>query len=331
MKYLVTGGAGFIGSHLTESLIERGHEALILDDFSTGRNENIAHLGDSPRLKVICADVTEERITRECVAEVDRVFHLASAVGVQLIIDEPVKTIKTIVEGTSVVLSACARYRRPVLVTSTSEVYGKSNTTPFSETDDSVIGPPMFRRWSYAAAKSLDEFMTLAHVHHSGLPATLVRLFNTVGPRQTGQYGMVIPRFVKQALLGEPIVVYGDGRQTRCFCHVRDAVWALGQLMETPKAQGELFNVGSDHEISINELAETVRRVTHSKSEIHHISYAEAYESGFEDMTRRVPNLAKIGELIGYRPRHNLEDTLRDVVADLRSQLSLEPHQPADS
>lgn len=319
MKYLVTGGAGFIGSHLTEWLIHRGHEVLILDDFSTGSNENIADLEDSHQLQVICADVTEEKITRECVARVDRVFHLASAVGVRLIIDQPVKTIKTIVEGTSVVLSACARYRRPILVTSTSEVYGKSNKTPFSETDDSVIGPPTFRRWSYAAAKSLDEFMTLAHVHQSGLPATLVRLFNTVGPRQTGQYGMVIPRFVKQALLGEPIVVYGDGRQTRCFCHVRDAVWALGQLMETPEARGELFNVGSDHEISINQLAETILRVTGSKSEIHHISYAEAYESGFEDMARRVPNLAKIRELIGYRPRHALEDTLRDVVAALRS------------
>ena len=215
MKCLVTGGAGFIGSHLTEALLDAGHEVLILDDFSTGRNENIAHLEESDRLEVVCASIVNTDITLECVRAVDRVYHLASAVGVRLIIEEPVKTIETIVEGTASVLSACARYRKPVLITSTSEVYGKSQKVPFSEDDDSVIGPPTFPRWSYASSKLLDEFLALAHWQQSGMPAVIVRLFNTVGPRQTGRYGMVIPRFVSQALRGEPITVYGDGTQTR--------------------------------------------------------------------------------------------------------------------
>ena len=323
MRYLVTGGAGFIGSHLVEALLEGGHEVLVVDDFSTGRHENIAHLEECDRLEVICASVTDSDLVRDCVPGVDGVFHLAAAVGVRLIIDEPVKTIETNVEGTASVLAACARYRRPVLITSTSEVYGKSEKVPFSEDDDSVIGPSTFRRWSYAASKALDEFLALAHWHQSGLPAVIVRLFNTVGPRQTGRYGMVVPRFARQALEGKPITVYGDGSQTRCFCHVRDAVRALVGLFDAPEARGGVFNVGTDREVSINQLASTVRSMTGSRSEILHVPYAEAYgSSAFEDMARRVPDLAKVRRLIGYQPEHSLEDTLRDVIQHVRSEIA---------
>jgi len=322
MRYLVTGGAGFIGSHLTEALLSRDHEVLILDDFSTGRHENIAHVEQCDRLQVICASVTDADLVRDCVPSVDGVFHLASAVGVRLIIDEPVKTLETNVEGTAVVLEACARHRKPVLITSTSEVYGKSDKVPFSEDDDSVIGPPGFRRWSYAASKVLDEFLALAHWHRSRLPAVIVRLFNTVGPRQVGRYGMVVPRFVRQALAGEPITVYGDGSQTRCFCHVHDTVGALVRLFDTPEGRGGVFNVGSDEEISINELAGRILALTGSRSEIRHVPYAEAFGSDvFEDMIRRVPDLSKVRKLIGYRPKHSLEDTLRDVIRHVHSEL----------
>jgi UDP-glucose 4-epimerase len=295
-------------------LLHDGHEVLILDDYSTGRHENIAHLEHSSSLEVVCASVVESPVTRECVRDVERVFHLASAVGVRLIIDEPVKTIETIVEGTASVLDACGRYRKPVLITSTSEVYGKSQKVPFSEEDDSVIGPPSFRRWSYASSKALDEFLALAHWYHSRLPVAIARLFNTVGPRQTGQYGMVIPRFVRQALQGEPISVYGDGTQTRCFCHVRDAVGALIRLMNLPESRGEVFNVGNDQEVSINELAEKIRGMTGSQSEIRHVPYSEAYGPGFEDMVRRVPDLTKLRRAIGFRARYSLEETLQDVI-----------------
>jgi UDP-glucose 4-epimerase len=322
MRYLVTGGAGFIGSHLTEALLAAGHEVTIVDDFSTGRHQNIGHLEDSPQLKVIYGSVLEPELTRECVRDADRVFHLASAVGVQLIIDEPVKTVETIVEGTAVVLGACARYRKPVLLTSTSEVYGKSKQMPLAEGDDIVIGAPTFRRWSYAASKALDEFLALAHWHHSRLPVVIVRLFNTVGPRQTGRYGMVIPRLVRQALEGEPLSVYGDGTQSRCFCHVHDSVRAIMQLLDEPKARGEIFNVGNDREVTINELAEMIRALTGGSAEIRHIPYREAYGSGFEDMPRRVPNLAKVNALTGYRPQFSLEQTLTDVIEHIRSERS---------
>jgi UDP-glucose 4-epimerase len=322
MRYLVTGGAGFIGSHLVEALLDAGHDVLVVDDFSTGRHENIAHLEKSDRLKVICASVTDSDLMRDCIPSVDGVFHLAAAVGVRLIIDEPVKTIETNVEGTASVLGACARYRKPVLVTSTSEVYGKSEKVPFSEDDDSVIGPPTFRRWGYAASKALDEFLAMAHWHQSGLPVVIVRLFNTVGPRQTGRYGMVIPRFVRQALLEKPITVFGDGDQSRCFCHVDDAVRALIGLFDAPGSRGEVFNIGSDHEVSINDLARKVRSMTGSRSEIRHIPYAEAYgSSAFEDMVRRVPDLAKIRRSIGYEPRSSLEQTLQDVIRHVRGEL----------
>jgi len=323
MRYLVTGGAGFIGSHLVEALLGAGHEVLVLDDFSTGRQENLTHLEPCDRLEVVRASVTDADLVRDCVPSVDGVFHLAAAVGVRLIIDEPVKTIETNVEGTTSVLEACARHEKPVLVTSTSEVYGKSEKVPFSEEDDAVIGPPTFRRWGYAASKALDEFLALAHWHQSRLPVVIVRLFNTVGPRQTGRYGMVIPRFVRQALLGEPITVYGDGRQTRCFCHVGDVVGALTRLFGMPESRGEVFNVGSDEEVSIHALATTIRSMTGSRSEIRLVPYAEAFgSSAFEDMLRRVPDLAKVRRLIGYEPRHSLEAILRDVIRSIRSELA---------
>jgi UDP-glucose 4-epimerase len=322
MRYLVTGGAGFIGSHLTEALLSRDHEVLVLDDFSTGRPENLAHLEKCERLEVISASVTDADLVRDCVPSVDGVFHLASAVGVRLIVDEPVKTLQTNVDGAATVLDACAGHQKPVLITSTSEVYGKSEKVPFSEEDDSVIGPSTFRRWSYAASKLLDEFLALAHWHQSGMPAVIVRLFNTIGPRQTGRYGMVVPRFVRQALLGEPITVYGDGSQTRCFCHVEDAVGAIVRLFEVPESRGGVFNVGTDREVSIDKLASTVRSMTGSGSEIRHVPYEEAYgASAFEDMARRVPDLGKVRRLIGYQPKHSLEQTLRDVIAYVRTEL----------
>jgi UDP-glucose 4-epimerase len=325
MKFLVTGGAGFIGSHLAEALLDAGHEVLVLDNFSTGRQQNVAHLEGRKGFELICASVTDRELTQDCVRSVDRVFHLASAVGVQLIVREPVRTIETIVDGAAAVFHACARYRKPVLLTSTSEVYGKSPKVPFAETDDLVIGPPTFRRWSYATAKAVDEFLALAHWHHSRLPVVIVRLFNTVGPRQSGQYGMVIPRFVRQALLGRPITVYGDGSQTRCFCHVGDVVGALVALLDNPAAYGEIFNVGTDREISIRKLAEMVRSIAQSRSEIVHVPYTEAYGAGFEDMERRVPDLAKVRRLIGYEPRGTLEQTLEDVIRYVRGQLDAHP------
>jgi UDP-glucose 4-epimerase len=319
MRYLVTGGAGFLGSHLVEALLADGHETVVLDDLSTGRRENIAHLEPTGRLNFVAGTVRNADLVRDCLSGVDAVFHLASAVGVQLVIDRPVETIETIVEGTSTVLRACVPRRLPVLITSTSEVYGKSTRPVFTEEDDSVIGPPNFRRWGYASAKSLDEFLALAHWHEFQLPVVLVRLFNTVGPRQTGRYGMVVPRFVRQALRGEPITVYGDGTQSRCFCHVRDAVWALQRLLAAPAARGQLYNVGNNEPVTINELAELVRALSGSTSEIRHVPYREAFGAGFEDMHRRVPDLTKVHEAIGYRPQHSLRDILREVIEYERS------------
>jgi UDP-glucose 4-epimerase len=316
MKYLVTGGAGFIGSHLAERLLAEGHGVLALDDLSTGRYDNIAHLESEGRFELRVASVTDPRVVEQCVVECQAVFHLASAVGVRLVVDEPVKTIETIVNGTDVVLRACARYRRPMLLTSTSEVYGKGTRVPFAEGDDCVMGPTTTRRWAYACAKALDEFLALAHWHEARLPVVVARLFNTVGPRQTGRYGMVVPRFVAQALAGEPITVYGDGTQSRCFAHVADVVGALVRLIGHPGARGDVFNIGNDEEITILQLAERVRALTGHRSPIRLIPYGEAYTAGFEDMARRVPDLTKVRRLIGYRPTRNLDQILADVLAD---------------
>jgi UDP-glucose 4-epimerase len=314
MRYLVTGGAGFIGSHLAEELIERGDAVTVLDDFSTGRFDNIAHIDGHPLLTIVKGDVRDQRLVEETVRNTDMVYHLASAVGVQLVVERPVHTIDTIVHGTATVLEACSRYRRPVLITSTSEVYGKANKVPFSEEDDSITGPPSRRRWCYACAKALDEFLALAHWHECRLPVVLARLFNTVGPRQTGQYGMVIPSFVQRALRNEPIRVFGDGSQSRCFCHVKDVVNALLGLLGPKETRGQLYNVGSSDEITIRDLAERVRDYTGSKSEIVMIPYEEAYGEGFEDMQRRVPDISKIEQAIGFRPQLSLDDVIRDCV-----------------
>ena len=320
MKVLVTGGCGFIGSHLCDLLLKKGHEVTVLDDLSTGCFENVQHLDGNPRFHVIIDTVLNATVVDRAVRECDAVYHLASAVGVKLIIDEPVKTIETIVGGTSTVLDACRRYRRRVLVASTSEVYGKGAKVPFCEDDDRVMGATSIRRWAYANAKATDEFLALAHYKETKLPVVVVRLFNTVGPRQTGQYGMVVPRFVKNALEGKPITVYDDGEQSRCFCHVADVVQGLEKiLLHTPKAFGQVVNIGNPTEVTINQLAEKVKKITKSKSEIVHISYEEAYQDGgFEDMRRRVPSIAKASKLIGFAPKKSLTDIITDVAKSLQ-------------
>lgn len=329
MKYLITGGAGFIGSHLAERLLDDGHHVLVLDDLSTGRYENIAPVDGHPRLEFRVASVTEANEVERCVHAVDAVFHLASAVGVRLVVENPVKTIETIVGGTETVLRAAARYRRPVLLTSTSEVYGKSPKVPFAETDDTVMGPTTTRRWAYACAKALDEFHALAHWHQARLPVVVARLFNTVGPRQTGRYGMVVPRFVEQALNNQPITVYGDGNQTRCFAHVLDVVEALAKLIEHPQARGQVFNVGNNEEVSIKQLAERVVALAKSESPIQYIPYTQAYTAGFEDMARRVPDLRKIQALLNYTPARNLDRILQDVLQHHRPPHST-PQPPTE-
>ena len=314
MKVLVTGGAGFIGSHLCERLLELGHTVTAIDDLSTGSHTNIAHLEANNNFQLVVDTVLDEHLMDRLIREADSIFHLASAVGVQLIIDQPTKTIQTIVEGTRVVLDAAKRYRRPVLITSTSEVYGKGSKIPFSEDDDIVLGPTSTRRWLYASAKMLDEFLGLAHWYETKLPVTIVRLFNTVGPRQIGQYGMVLPRFVQKALSGEPLTVYGDGQQARCFCHVSDAVAALIQLAQCKEAHGKVINVGSEDEISILDLAKKVIDMTGSQSEIEFLSYEKAYTQGFDDMQRRVPDLTRIKELVGYRPHYDLSGVIQSTI-----------------
>lgn len=315
MKTLVTGGAGFIGSTLCRMLLEQGDDVIVLDDLSTGSYDNLEAMDDGRRLRLIVENVNNASITDACVKEADRVFHLASAVGVRLIIDQPVRTLESIVGGTETVLKSCARYRRPFLLTSTSEVYGKGSKVPFCEEDDTVMGPTSKRRWSYASAKMLDEFLALAHWVETRLPVVITRLFNTVGPRQTGQYGMVIPSFVRQALRGLPITVYGDGLQSRCFAHVQDVAGALVKLIAEPKARGQVVNVGNDSEITIMDLAKRVKELTGSRSEIELIPYEKAYGEGFDDMRRRVPSLKRAAELVGYRPTRSLDDILNDVIA----------------
>ena len=320
MKILVTGGCGFIGSHLCELLLKKGHEVTSIDDLSTGSISNVVHLEANPKFHIVIDTVRNADVVDRLVREHEAVFHLASAVGVKLIINEPVKTIETIVGGTSVVLEACRRWRRRVLVTSTSEVYGKGSKIPFAEDDDTVQGATSIRRWAYANAKAMDEFLALAHYRETQLPVVCVRLFNTVGPRQTGQYGMVVPRFVKFALEGKPITVYDDGEQSRCFCHVTDAVQALAKLLlETPAAFGQVINIGNPSEVTMNALAQKVKAQLKSKSEIVHISYEEAYQDGgFEDMRRRVPSIAKAKRLIAFAPKKTLTDIIRDVAKSLR-------------
>ena len=322
MKILITGGAGFVGSHLADKLIGQGHEITVIDDLSTGRYSNVEHLEGNERFRLIIDTVLNAPLMEELIRDSDRVFHMASAVGVRLIMEQPVKTIETIFHGTDVVLKFCSRYRKRVLIPSTSEVYGKGASIPFREEDDLLTGATDKHRWAYACAKTLDEFLALAHWKETRLPVVVVRLFNTVGPRQTGQYGMVVPRFVHAAMRNEPITVFGDGTQQRCFGHVLDVVEGLSKLLETPECFGQVINLGNDEEVSILGLAERAIEIAGSKSEIRYIPYEEAYGDGFEDMRRRVPGLEKARKLIGYQPTRSLTDIINDVAAEYRKTYS---------
>jgi UDP-glucose 4-epimerase len=321
VKVFITGGAGFIGSHLAERLVERDHQVLILDDLSTGSMANIDHLIGRPGFDYRIGSVTDAPLVAELVDRCDVTVHLAAAVGVRLIVERPVHTIETNVHGTEVVLGAVARKGKPVLIASTSEVYGKSAKLPFCEDDDLVLGPTKNSRWAYACSKALDEWLALAYARERDVPVIAVRLFNTVGPRQTGRYGMVLPRFAAQALRGEPLTVFGSGDQSRCFAHVRDVVEAIERLTETPAAVGQVFNVGSDEEVTIARLASLVRDAAGGKSEIASVPYEAAYGEGFEDMQRRVPDVGKLQRTIGFKPSTPLEQIIDDVVADQRAAL----------
>lgn len=317
MRALVTGGAGFIGSHLTEQLICEGHDVTVVDDLSTGCVENLAAVAGSPRLRTHWASILEEDL-QPFVDEADVVYHLAAAVGVRLILERPVETIETNILGTDRVLKCAAKGQKKVVIASTSEVYGKNDQVPLKEDDDGVLGPTTKSRWSYACSKAIDEFLGLAYHKARGLPVVIVRYFNTIGPRQTGRYGMVVPRFVQQALQSEPITVYGDGHQSRSFTDVADAVGATIAASRHMRGVGEVINVGSGHEISINELAELVKVLTGSRSEIRHIPYEQAYESGFEDPRRRVPDVTKLRTSIGYTAQVDLTASLQKVIAYYR-------------
>jgi UDP-glucose 4-epimerase len=318
MRALITGGAGFIGSHLAEALLAAGDEVAVLDDLSTGRPDNLAAVEGHPRLTLTVGSIQDEPLVRKLVRDADVVFHLAAAVGVRLILERPVDTIETNVFGTELVLRAASDTGARVLIASTSEVYGKSDRVPLSEDDDRLLGPTSKSRWSYACSKAIDEFLALAYHQERHLPVVIVRFFNTIGPRQTGRYGMVVPRFVRQALDGQAITVYGDGRQSRCFTDVEDAVRAVVALSRSPAAVGEVFNVGTSHEVTIGDLARRVRELAGSDSTIVLVPYDEAYQPGFEDLRRRVPDIRKLQRAVGYAPRVPLDESLRRVIRHLR-------------
>jgi UDP-glucose 4-epimerase len=317
---LITGGAGFIGSHLAERLLEQRHEVFVLDNLSTGSIDNITHLKSHPCFSYVIDTVTNEPLVAEMIDRSDVVFHLAAAVGVKLIVEQPVHTIETNVHGTEVVLKHANKKKKLVFIASTSEVYGKSTDVPFRESADLVLGPTEKHRWAYACSKLIDEFLALAYWKEKRLPVVVVRLFNTVGPRQTGQYGMVLPTFVRQALAGKPITVFGDGTQSRSFTYVGDVVDALVTLSAEPRAIGGVFNIGNTGEVTIRALADRVKEMTGSSSPIHLVPYDQAYEAGFEDMPRRVPDITKLRELIGYQPKLGLDDIIRTVIEHIRQQ-----------
>jgi len=316
MKALITGGAGFIGSHLAERLLASGHEVVALDNLSTGSLANLGGVTNNARFQFVYDDVRNAATLHVLIAQCDVVFHLAAAVGVQLIVDQPVHTIETNIHGSEVVLATANKFRKPVLIASTSEVYGKSENVPFREDDDTVLGSTRFSRWSYACSKAIDEFLGLAYHQQYDLPVVVARFFNTVGPRQTGQYGMVIPRFVERALRDETLLIYGTGTQSRCFAYVGDIVGAVIDLMMCPKAPGRVYNIGSTEEVSINALADKVIQMTGSRSEKKHLSYEEAYGRPFDDMLRRMPCLDRVRQMIGYEPKTSLDETLRLIIAD---------------
>lgn len=314
MKYLITGGSGFIGSHLAELLLDEGHEVCVIDDLSTGSIENIEHLKQRQGFSYVIDTIMHAPLLAELIDRCDIVFHLAAAVGVMLIVESPVRTIETNVKGTEEVLIHANKKKKRVIIASTSEVYGKSSQKVFSEDGDLVFGPTTKGRWSYACSKAIDEFLGLAYWKEKRLPVSIIRFFNIVGPRQTGRYGMVIPRFVTQAIQGKPITIFGDGKQSRCFTHVRDAAGALVTLSQEDRMIGQIVNLGSNTEITVGDLAKKIKVMTGSSSELKYIPYDEAYEEGFEDMKKRVPDLSKIKELIGYEPRHSLDDIISDVI-----------------
>ena len=330
MRILITGGSGFIGSHLSDALIARGDEVVVLDDLSTGSVDNVRHLLDHARFRMVVDTVQNEDVVARLVDECDAVFHLAAAVGVKLIVESPVRTIETNVKGTEIVLAAAARQRKRVLVASTSEVYGLSEQVPFREDGNLVMGATTKGRWSYACSKAIDEFLALAYYREKKVPTVIVRLFNTVGPRQTGRYGMVVPTLVGQALAGEPLTVYGTGKQTRCFGYVGDIVDALTKLIDHPAAPGEVFNLGSSEEVSITQLAQRIAALTGSTSKIVYVPYSEAYEEGFEDMPRRVPDTTKAERVIGFRARMPLDGILRAVIRDVAQRRGLTINNGAD-
>jgi UDP-glucose 4-epimerase len=325
---LVTGGAGFIGSHLCELLVHNGHSVVAIDNLSTGRLENIQHLLPMPNFQFVRESIANSQVLDRLTSQADILIHLAAVVGVQLIVQDPVNTIATNIMGTEAVLTTANRYGCKVMLASTSEVYGKGNKVPFNEEDDCVMGPTSHSRWSYATTKAIDEFLGLAYYHQFGLPVVVMRFFNTVGPRQTGRYGMVLPRFVRQALAGEPITIYGDGEQSRCFADVADIIGAMVKLAQHPQAIGQVFNIGSTEEVTIRHLAERVLAATGSQSQIVYVPYEEAYAPGFEDMRRRVPDLTKVHALIGYEPQYTLDDTLRRVISFEREQMKKHGKEP---
>ncbi len=327
-KVLVTGGAGFIGSHLCELLVHNGHQVVAIDNLSTGRLDNIQHLLPMAGFQFVRENITNSQVLDRLTSEADIIIHLAAVVGVQLIVQDPVNTIATNIMGTEAVLTTANRYGCKVMLASTSEVYGKGFKVPFNEEDDCVMGPTSHSRWSYATSKAIDEFLGLAYHQQFGLPVVVMRFFNTVGPSQTGRYGMVVPRFVRQALANEPITIYGDGEQSRCFADVADIVDATVKLAAHPRAIGEVFNVGSTEEVTIRELAERVIAATGSQSQVIYVPYEEAYAPGFEDMRRRVPDLAKVHQLIGYEPRFTLDDTLKRVIEYERQQIKKQSKEP---
>jgi UDP-glucose 4-epimerase len=329
MRILITGGAGFIGSHLSDLLISHGHDVTVIDDLSTGSMDNIREAKESPRFQYFIDTIFNKPLLAELIDDAEIVFHLAAAVGVLNIVESPVRTIETNVGGSELVLELAAKKKKRVLIASTSEVYGKSTKFPFSEEDDLVLGPTTKGRWSYACSKAIDEFLALAYYRERKLPVTIVRLFNTVGPRQTGRYGMVLPTFVRQALSGEPLTVFGNGEQSRCFTHVGDIVSGLGQCVSSNAAIGQVFNLGNTEEVTMNALAEKVIEATESTSAIKYLSYDEAYGEGFEDMQRRVPDISKARQWFGYTPTQSLDDIIESVVAYYCSHSQRLPHSAA--
>ena len=323
MKALITGGGGFIGSHLAEELLGQGHQVVALDNFSTGRMENIRHLQGNPNFQLVIASILEERVVDKFVERCDVVFHLAAAVGVELIVNHPLESLTTNIRGSEIVLETAYRYHKKLLLTSTSEIYGKNTNGPLKEDEDRILGSPLKSRWSYSTSKAVDEILAYTYWKEKGLPTVIIRLFNTVGPRQTGSYGMVIPRFVQQALKGEPITVYGNGKQSRCFLYVKDAVRSLIALMNLTESAGEAFNLGSQEEVTIEELAKQVISLTQSDSKLVYIPYDQAYEAGFEDMARRMPDTSKAKRFVGFAPTKSLKEILESVIAYHKTEIGV--------